>query len=520
MKYLFVICALVFIFTSLATRMSYPDTGDGPAILYWVTDPSPARDAHTQGFEAWQIEHGHIDAQGQPLARAVVDPNNGTQDKIMIQGVAGVASDVIDTRWGRQLRLFQAVGILKDTTEIAKRRGFSPADTWAAIEPEITIDGRQYMYPCNVAVRLMWVNRAVFEDLSIPVPTGDWTFDEFEKTGLEFLKQAERVKPGQVVFFCDDLPLEVMYRSLGVSIYNETLTACDLNDPRYIEAVERRYRWIYQLHLLPSPDDKASASAEGSWGGISSQFFREQRLGLLYSGRYMLIQLREFSRQGQSEPMALDVVEPPHGGFRNTRTTVRGAGIYTGGKHIEHAERFVEYLASERYNQMIIDDGDALPPNPAFVESESFLRPSDWPNEWGTHEKFVEAMHETAIAGVYSEFILSTEAERISDRFVQEFENNRIDMPEGARQTARLIDARIARNLQENPSLGPLFAQRVALQERIDALLQVGEPVPGNWVKNPFYSRYYAARGMLTDDAPEPGLEALKIVQSQTAERP
>lgn len=500
MKYLFVIGAVLFVLASVGTRLSFPGSGDGPAVLYWVTDPSPARDAHTNGFVDWQVEHGHVDADGQPLAKAVVDPNNGSQDKIVVQGVAGVGSDIIDTRWGRQLRLFEAVGILKDTTEIAKERGFSTADTWAAAEPEITIDGRQFMYPCNVAVRLLWVNSAMFDSLGIPEPQGVWDYGEFEKTGLEFLKRARQANPGEAVFFCDDVPLELMYRSLGVSIFNETLTACDFNDPRYIKTLERRYRWIYELGLMPSPEDKASVAAEGSWGGLSSYLFRDQRLGLLYSGRYMLIQFRQFAREGKSGPMQLAVVEPPHGGFRNTRTTVRGAGIYTGGKHIEDAHRFVEYLASERYNQMIIDDADALPPNPDFVNRESFLRPPDWPNEWGCHEHFTHAMEATAIAGVYSEFVLSTVAERIAQRFVDDFENGLATAEDAARDTARLIDARIARNLEENPSLQPLFDERVALQKKIDQHLEAGKPIPASWIKNPFYKRYYSARGMLIEE--------------------
>jgi multiple sugar transport system substrate-binding protein len=500
MKYLFALGALLFIVTSVATRMSYPGLGDGSAVLYWVTDPSPARNAHVQGFEAWQIDHGHVDEQGRPLAQAVVDPNNGTQDKIVVQGVAGVGSDIIDTRWGRQLRLFEAVGILKDTTDIARERGFSPADTWAAAEPEITIDGRQFMYPCNVAVRLLWVNTALFRTLNMPIPEAPWSFDAFETMGVQFVERGRAHRPGEAVFFCDDVPLEIMYRSLGLSLFNETLTACDLDDPRYVETLERRKRWVYDLNILPSPDDQASVTAEGSWGGLSSYLFRDQRLGLFYSGRYMLIQFRRFALDGKTGPMELDVVAPPSGGFPNVRTTVRGAGIYTAGPNIEHAQRFVEYLASERYNQMIIDDADALPPNPEFVKSESFLRPADWPNEWGIHERFVEAMDELAIAGVYSEFVLSTVAERIVNEQNEDFENGLSTAEDAARRTARLIDARIARNLEEDVDLLPLYRERVALQERIDRRFAAGEKVPASWIKNPFYSRYYAAQGMLIDD--------------------
>jgi multiple sugar transport system substrate-binding protein len=512
MKYLFALCGLIFVGTSVGTWVSYPGSGDGPTLLYWVTDPSPARSNHVNGFEAWQIEHGHVDESGQPLARAQVDANNGQQDKIIIQGVAGVAADLIDTRWGRQLRLFEAVGILKDVTEIGRAQGFSAKDTWTAIEPEITIDGRQFMYPCNVAVRLLWVNSATFDTLGMQIPNGPWSFEEFERIGSDFLERAKRIKPGESVFFCDDVPLELMYRSRGLSIFNETLTACDLDDPRYIDVIQRRKRWVYELNLMPSPDDKAAVAAEGSWGGLSPQLFREGRLGLLYSGRYMLIQFRRFAIEGSAPPLELAVVEPPNGGFRNTRTTTRGAGVYSAGKHIDLALLFPEYLASERYNQMIIDDADALPPNPAYVNSESYLRPKDWPNEWGCHEKFVEAMGDTAIAGVYSEFVLSTEAERIANRFTDEFENGLIDAPTAAAETARLINARIQRNLRENSALQPLYDQRIATQKKIDALKAAGQPIPASWISNAFYKRYYAAQGMLVDDSQNtrvPGSESL-----------
>ena len=330
MKLLFALGLTLVLVGGAATRWSYPDNGGGPTVLYWVTDPSPSRDAHAAGFLSWQVDHGHVDADGEPLARVVIDGNNGAVDKIVIQGVAGVASDLIDTRWGSQLRLFSGVGITRDVTEEALARGFSPADTWPAAGPEITAGGRQFMYPCNVAVRMLWVNREPFRRLGLPVPEGPWTLEEFEARGLEFKRRAAEETPGVPVFFADELPLEILHRSVGLSSLNETLTASHLDDPRYAEILRLKHKWTYEQGLLPTPDDRAAVAAEGSWGGMSSQLFRENRLGMVYSGRYQLIQFREFVRQGTAEPLDLTVAEPPHGGFRNTRTTVRGAGVYAG----------------------------------------------------------------------------------------------------------------------------------------------------------------------------------------------
>ncbi|MEM1210380.1 MAG: extracellular solute-binding protein [Planctomycetota bacterium] len=503
MRLLVFFCLAFMVLGGLATAWSFPRAMGGSTRLYWVTDLSPVRMDHVNGFGTWQREQGRVTPEGEPLARVQVDPNNGDQDKIIIQGVGGVGGDIIDTRWGRQVRLFSRVGIIKDMTEIAEQGGFSIDDTWAAVESEISIDGRQYMYPCNVAVRLLWVNEATFERYGLPMPPRRWTFDEFERVGLEFIARANDDAARQTHFFCDDLPIEILYRSAGLSIFNETGTACALDDPRYAEVLERRRRWIYDLHLLPSPEDVSAMQVSGGWGGSSPRLFNEGRLALLYSGRYMLIQFRQFVQDG-GDPLELGVVEPPHGGFPTTRTTVRGAAIYRGGKHQELAEIFPRYLASELYNNLIISSTDALPPNPKYVESRSFTHPADWPNEWGCHEPFVEAMRTTAIGGSYSPFILSSDAERVRDRFMDEYNAGVIDDPAWAAQrTAELIDRRIERTLAEFPEMRDEYERRLDTQRKIEALKQAGEPIPASWISNPFYRRYYASRDMLTDERAE-----------------
>ncbi|MEM1212530.1 MAG: ABC transporter substrate-binding protein [Planctomycetota bacterium] len=505
MRLIILLCIAFMIVGGLATAWTAPGEEEGSTQLFWVTDLSPVRIEHVDGFTRWQLEQGLIDDQGKPLAKVKVDPNNGDQDKIVIQGVGGVGADIIDTRWGRQVRLFSRVGIIKDITSIAREGGFSVADTWDAIESEIAVDGRQYMYPCNVAVRLFWVNQAVFDKLGLEQPPAVWDFDTFERIGLEFTKRANTNPDRQTHFFFDQLPIENMYRGVGLSIFNETGTASALNNELYAEVLQRHKSWVYDLHLMPSPEDISALQVTSGWGGSSPRLFNEGRLGLLYSGRYILIQFRQFVNDG-AEPLQLGVVEPPHGGFRNTRTTVRGAAIYRGGKNQALAEIFPRYLASKLYNQLIIDSADALPPNPKFVQSRSFTHPPDWPNEWGCHQPFVDAMETTAIGGSYSPFILTSDAERIRDRFKAEFDAGLIDAQTAARRTAELIELRIQRNLEEFPETRAEYDSRVATQQKIEERLAAGQPIPESWINNPFFRRYYAAQGLLLkEDGPTGG---------------
>ncbi len=57
----------------------------------------------------------------------------------------------------------------------------------------------------------------------------------------------------------------------------------------------------------------------------------------------------------------------------------------------------------EDYNMQIVRDGDALPPNPKYVETDAFKRPPDYPNEWGCHEVHSEAAQTIAITQRFTE---------------------------------------------------------------------------------------------------------------------
>ncbi|RYG67623.1 extracellular solute-binding protein, partial [bacterium] len=351
MRIFFATTGAVLAVAAVATWWSQPQVAAGRPVLFWVTDPAPARAVQIEAFHAWLQARGDVDADGGPAATLRIDPNNGDQDKIMIQGVAGVAGDLIDTRSGDQLRLFNSLGILTDLTGEAHARGFGTADTWPATEPDLAVDGRQFAFPCNVTTRELWVNKAVFERLGQPLPAARWTFDEFEAAGRAFIAAANAspgARGGEPTFFCDDVPLETMYRSLGLGLFNETMTACDLDDPRYVDVLRRKHRWIYDERLMPSPEDRASMTASSGFGSLSAHLFRTGRLGLFFSGRYMLLAFRQAAEQ-DGRPLPLGVVGLPHGGFPNSRALARSAAVYKGSENPALAKKFVEFLASDAY---------------------------------------------------------------------------------------------------------------------------------------------------------------------------
>jgi multiple sugar transport system substrate-binding protein len=488
---------LVLAIASIATWYSLPQQQAKVPVLYWVTDPNPARDEQIAEFYRW------LAANDYPPMEVRVDAANTEITKKLIQGVSGVAGDIIDSyRAKRDLLLFHNVGMLADVTDHAEQLGFGPDRTYPAMRNALFINGRQYGFPRNVATFQFWVNQTTFDELGLPPPPAQWDFATFERHGREFVARANAAGGRQARFFAMPdqtdpvaLPL-VMLRSVGITIFNETMTACVLDDPRTIQVLEQMHRWTYQYKILPSAGDRAAMTSAAGFGGSALQLFREGRVGMVMMGRYALLQFRRFD-----EPLRLAVSELPAERFRNTLIMGAVPAVYAGSGQQDLAVYFLAYLASEAYNLQIVRDADGLPPNPAYTTTEAFLRPPNYPNEWGAHAAFARAALELAVPYDYNEFILPAMVSRLLERSYEAFMNNLIDAPEAARRMQRDLNAEIARNLAQRPRLADVHAGRLRQQAAIDDLKARGLPIPASLIENPFHLAYYRSIGWLS---PEP----------------
>ena len=85
---------------------------------------------------------------------------------------------------------YQSIGLLADVTEEAAKYDFGIDQTYGALEPLLTVGGRQYGFPCNVNVMGLWVNVETFAKLGLEPPPPQWDFATFERIGKEFVRRA------------------------------------------------------------------------------------------------------------------------------------------------------------------------------------------------------------------------------------------------------------------------------------------------------------------------------------------
>lgn len=538
MRILFIMGGIVLLAAGLATYLTQPEQQSEVPVIYWVIDPAPARPEQIAFFHKWLIRNHHgqkhelrtmedltafrakrwsreligpitdANAAGAriwdeattqkdlpitvwtPGVEMKLDSASNDLNKKLVQGLSGVGGDVIEAYGGgKQMQYLAAAGMLADVTDRAKELGFSPAETYKALRPALFFEDRQYAFPRNPAQTMYWVNKETFEKYSQPLPPSRWTFAEFERLGKTFVAAANPPGKRQTVFFADGaLPTE-MRRSLELSIFNETLTRCTLDDPRNAEVMALIYKWTYQDHILPSAADKASFDTEGGWGGQSFQLFKNGRYALFASGRWALMLFRRFGA------MPLAVSEPPYADLPNTILSGGQSTVYAGSKHREYAELFLAYMAGEDYNMQIVRDGDALPPNPKYTRTEAFLKPPDHPNEWGCHEAYAAAAETIAITQSFSPYVLPVVVERYDTIAREEVMNDRKTPQEAADGVAARINDEIRRTLQEHRELRQRYERDCARQTQIEQFRKEGRKVPLEWLSNPFYQHVYVING-------------------------
>ncbi|MEX2607972.1 MAG: hypothetical protein WD708_11565 [Kiritimatiellia bacterium] len=69
-----------------------------------------------------------------------------------------------------------------------------------------------------------------------------------------------------------------------------------------------------------------------------------------------------------------------------------------------------------------------------------------------------------------------------------------------AADAANRINDDIQRTLSQREDLRLTHEKMTAVQQKIDAARGAGEPVPLDWITNPFHRAYYAHQGWLTHE--------------------
>lgn len=445
MKHVFLAILACFVALYLIAELTLErPRDDGIIRLRWATDDNPARKIQCDTFA--RLHPGH---------EVSVDP--ATLEKNLVRCATGTGPDIIDVYNVQQMSTYVQAGVLLDLTPYAGQMGFGVEHTYPALRDGLMVEGKQYRFPCNVWANCVIYNKKIFDDHGVPYPKEGWTYDDFIRAAKQIAQGPS--KSGEthiaVANFSSSWFLGDLLFGLGGRFYTPDGLASMLDAPEGIGAMTFYHRLMHIEKVIPTPTDAAAMSAQGGWGSGGLTWFGAGRAAMIFIGRWYIILVNNYPDIKDH----LGTVRLPRLGDRPSSgmCDTRAAGINAHTPHPRAALKFLQYLAGKDYNLVIVNDGDSLPPNPAFARTGKDLVNSII-RDPAFHQPFIDAMKHARPVDT-SPFIDAGMVMRWFAEAIGEVENQLLKPDEAMRKLAKEINQRIRINLERRPDLQRKFQQ-------------------------------------------------------------
>jgi multiple sugar transport system substrate-binding protein len=144
------------------------------------------------------------------------------------------------------------------------------------------------------------------------------------------------------------------------------------------EDVKKGIRFWADLRLkyrvMPTSSEAQSMAPTGAWGN-DFLLFRESKVAMVVSGRWLCIQYRE------QKDLDWDVVSFPRGPNRFTVLVSKSYAIPKSCRNKEAALKFVRHLLSKENQLLVANYGDGIPTVNDPKITKAFLYNPEYPNE-------------------------------------------------------------------------------------------------------------------------------------------
>lgn len=496
--------------------------------LIWSTDDNPARQIQMQLFRRWHM------TKYAELIDIVTDPANRETTKMVIQSVVGSGADIIESYGPKQFRAFVDAGIALDITEDAANNAFGYRRCYEASWSSFVYKGRQYGFPANIGYEVLLYNKDIFEQYGIQAPVGGWSIAEMENIAAALTVTSPDIPGGKRWGIVGMHPWPMSLAN-GGKFFSEDGTVCTYNSRETVEAFQAFHDLLYKSRVMPSPADTASMAAAAGFtgGGNNGLYFAAKLTAMTMGGRWEYVTYAKANRDRVIVPalkrsladlnmqndrmlysqitriinsLADDVLIPlsesdytliravltdddrsrllnigvahiptVNGKIKYADVGARVALVNRGSRYKIYAKRFLEFLASEDYNEQINQTYDSICGVIQYCTDEDGISGS--PQPLPGLEDFDSAVFIQAMDGAESQqlspFIGPERQGYLAGQVMDQLMNNRI----GPAEAARLIEDRINEQIKANIARdADLKAKWEELIQNTDAQLQPSSP--------------------------------------------
>ncbi|MFZ6991810.1 ABC transporter substrate-binding protein [Curtobacterium sp. RRHDQ66] len=267
--------------------------------------------------------------------------------KLQTQGSSNTLPDLF---WmnGPNFQLYAANGKIAPITGEVKAGAIDPKNYSSALNELYTYDGTQYGVPKDFDTIGVWMNKSLFEQAGVAMPSKDWTWDDFQKTGAEL---SEKLKAQGAYGAAGGMDGQTTYYDTifqaGGSVLNDDATKSEYASKASEEGLQ------FWTDLIKSG---ASPSIKQLTDTTADQWFTSGKLAMYQGGSW-------FRSALTGTDMEKDVVVYPLPKGKEQATVIHGVSnvVAEGSKNKAAAQALQVYLAGKTAQQQQGDMGAVIP---------------------------------------------------------------------------------------------------------------------------------------------------------------
>ena len=294
----------------------------------------------------------------------VADPGNNFYPKLMTMVAGGVTPDVSSFQ-GWEWQTYADRDLLQPIDDYIAADNFTDPypEGVLSIEQSTVRDGKTYLIPLQIGTMVMFYAKKPFEEAGIPMPTDNWTMDEF-------LDIAQRLTDTSGAFKKFGIQANGnWFRDIGWMRATGKQEFDDLIDPKkamftqpeIVDMVQLvAYDFYHTLNCSPTPAD-----LEGGANTIDTG-----NCAMKYEGAWYFPRLNSPDLRAENKHVEFDVVMMPKGPDANRPHRGWAEGILLmKGKQVADAWGFASFMGSEEGDKIYSEITGRIPNSFKLLES-------------------------------------------------------------------------------------------------------------------------------------------------------
>ena len=289
------------------------------------------------------------------------------QGKVIAMAAAGTAPDVFWTHAYVSPNLAK-LGLLGDINPYIKRdKDFKASNYFEAPYKDYEADGKQFGVPREATTSIVIINKELFQKSGVPLPSANWTWDDFLKAAQQMTRGDGSMKTWGVGGFVG--PASAPYYAPikawqeGGDIVDKTRTKFTLHQTPAVEQMQ----WVADLVTR----HRVHAYGDEFPGTTPREVWNSGRFG-------MFVQISVYTNFNQAQ-FDWDIVPLPKGKTQVTRTASAGHSMTAASKNKDAAWEVLKMLGSKPSYEHWAKLGLTIPTFKEVAQSPLVLNPNSPP---------------------------------------------------------------------------------------------------------------------------------------------